>query len=261
MKPKRLMLGVRKVSKYTTELRYLQTQGFNFGLTDYPIFDPAYRAALNAKILAHYRYREIGSETPGKFKHYLNTKMNEIMPKYNKLYQSELLVFNPLYNVDYTEESKHIITGESDADTTLNADRIASGTQDNTQTRNLSTEDDGTNDDFTVDSDTPGGMISVGNIKGFTWASKANQQEHANHNLNTQTGTLVDDGANTLNETSESIGNTKTTVSNLDDYSKRVFGNLGTKNYSEMLLDFRATFLNIDMLIINELNECFMGVY
>jgi len=30
---------------------------------------------------------------------------------------------------------------------------------------------------------------------------------------------------------------------------------------SEMLLKFRETFLNVDMMVINDLKNCFMGVY
>lgn len=277
------------MSKYTTELRYLHSQGFVFGLDTYPIFDPAYRTALNKKILDHYKYREIGSETPARFKHYLNTKMAEIMPLYNKMYSSELLAFNPLYNADYTETSTKTTTGSSEADTALDTDRNATGSQENTNTRNLST--DGTNgntntrnltdtdaetiDLFSVDSDTPGGMISVGDIKGFTWASKANQQENAKVDTKHQTGTSIDAGSTSQHDTGTSIdvgtnaqhevatnvGNTTATISNLDDYVKRIVGNTGNKNYAEMVLDFRATFLNIDMLVINDLNELFMGVY
>lgn len=67
---------------------------------DYPIFDEQYRSVLNRKILKHYYTREIGEETYGLWKFRLNTRMNEIMPYYNKLYESELISFNPLYDVE-----------------------------------------------------------------------------------------------------------------------------------------------------------------
>jgi len=241
------------MAKYTTEVRSLHRQGFDFGLKDYPIFDPAYREVLNNKILAHYRYCEIGSETPGRFKHHLNTLMGEIMPYYNKLYQSELIEFNPLYNVDYTETSTKTTTGESDA----NATRNSSATNENTQTLDTTTNTTEIDDLLNVESDTPGGMLSVGDIKTNTWASKANRQDNTRTAETTNTGTVVDDGESTLSET----GNTTTTINNLDDYVKRVVGNTGGKNYAEMLLDFRATFLNIDLMVIKDLKQLFMGVY
>ena len=104
------------MSKYTTELRFIleayagldESEGndnvneiitkalpklFNF---DFPIFDEAYREVLERKIVRHYYTREIGFETIGLWKLKLNMVMNEIMPFYNKLYETELLKFNPL---------------------------------------------------------------------------------------------------------------------------------------------------------------------
>lgn len=70
---------------------------FNF---DFPIFDERYRNVLCSKILKHYYMREIGTETYGLWHLYLDTTLNEIMPYYNKLYETELLKFNPLYDID-----------------------------------------------------------------------------------------------------------------------------------------------------------------
>ena len=44
--------------------------------------------------------REIGAETVGLWQLWLNTKLEEIMPYYNQLYESALIEFNPLYNID-----------------------------------------------------------------------------------------------------------------------------------------------------------------
>ena len=65
----------------------------------YPIFDPSYKAVLETKILSHYYTREIGEETVGLWKHRLNSKLNEIMPYYNKLYESEAMKIDPLTNI------------------------------------------------------------------------------------------------------------------------------------------------------------------
>ena len=110
------------MSKYTTELRYIcevasgldESKGYNsvneiindsyqsiFDF-DYPIFDAVYKPVLEKKIIKHFYTREIGFETVGRWKLALDARMKEIMPYYNKLYQSEALVFNPLYDADYT---------------------------------------------------------------------------------------------------------------------------------------------------------------
>lgn len=107
------------MSRFTTEVRYIcdfysgmeesgdytdiderieNAQSHIFG--NYPIFDETYRSLLNKKILRHYYTREISEETIGLWKLRLNNRMNEIMPYYNQLYTSELLQFNPFYDVD-----------------------------------------------------------------------------------------------------------------------------------------------------------------
>lgn len=72
---------------------------FNF---DFPIFNENYREELEFKIIHHFYFREIGFETPGLFREYLNMKLNEIMPYYNQRYQSELLTYNPFDNINIT---------------------------------------------------------------------------------------------------------------------------------------------------------------
>lgn len=72
----------------------------------YPIFDPNYKEPLERKILTHFYTREICEETVGLWKLRLADKMNEIMPYYNQLYESELLKFNPFHDIDYVMTHK-----------------------------------------------------------------------------------------------------------------------------------------------------------
>ena len=124
------------MAKYTTELRSIlenyaglsESVGYEDVGTvitaargklfdfDYPIFDKSYRSVLETKICKHFYTREIGAETVGRFKLFLDMKLNEIMPYYNKLYTSELIEFNPLYNVDYS--TQHTTTGSGSSEDT-----------------------------------------------------------------------------------------------------------------------------------------------
>lgn len=54
--------------------------------TLYPLFDNEYRPTLQQKILLHYYTREICEETFALWKLRLISKLNDIMPYYNKLY-------------------------------------------------------------------------------------------------------------------------------------------------------------------------------
>lgn len=245
------------MANYTMTLQTLLDAKVSLGLADYPIFDESYRTALNNKITDHFRYREIGAETPAMFTFLLNRTMKEIMPLYNQYYSSALLTFNPLYNADYTQTDNK--TGSANGTTTNNL----------TQTNDLST---GTNGTVTIDNDktnthdlkdifseTPQTKVSEIDITGDTYATNADLQ----HNVDT----IAENGTSTTDETVTNTGTVKNTgtvtheITNTDDYARHVSGNTGNKNYSEMLLDFRKTFINTDMMVISELENLFMGVW
>lgn len=380
-----------------------------------PVFDESYKSVLFPKILRHYYTREIGLETVGLWKLKLNTKMAEIMPYYNQLYQSELLKFDPLKNTQYSVKSKrtfdgkNVLDGTQKTDTNSNTDFSGYRKTDNTDTetdkidRNLNTVTDyeqdekekfgkntahvydsqnahefgeentqnygktetqthNTTDENTINtstsyegaettknivpkefesltkySDTPQG--SVENIKagkyltnvtatvtpesesdsvktfenrvdkntGSTALTKTGNDTttfggtdvlvKSGTNTDTKTGEDTDreSGENDKNLTSNNIENVyettnntrknildgneniknvtiltsdilgktdnTTKIDNIDDYIESVFGKQGTETYSEMLMKFRNTFINIDMLVIENLESLFMGLW
>lgn len=59
----------------------------------------------------------------------------------------------------------------------------------------------------------------------------------------------------------DSTQSSNSSFTNTDEYLEHITGKRGTKTYSAMLLEYRKTLLNIDMLIINELEELFMLLY
>lgn len=116
------------MSKYTTLLRwYVDEKAQDDSLTvlekcqkvqsdifeQYPIFDENHRSVLNSKILRHYYFYEIGFETVGLFKEFLNAKMLEIMPYYNRLYNSVIEDMPIFDDVDYFEKTTNKEFGKS----------------------------------------------------------------------------------------------------------------------------------------------------
>lgn len=201
------------MSTYTTELRWVIEQGMDIGLKEYPIFDESYRDKLNKKIIEHYYFREIGFETVGLFKRFLNRKMNEIMPYYNQLYKSELIKIEPLTRIDLWEKFERVDDGEFTGEM-----------------------HDGV-DNFSIYSDTPQNMVQTELIQSNEWATNANK-EHNSEETTTQQNT-----------------------SNHLEHVKHNAGNDARRTDSEMLMEYRKTFLNIDMMIINELESCFMQIW
>lgn len=277
------------MSKYTTELRYLIENNFDIGLKDYPIFDENYREPLNRKIINHYYFREIGFETAELFKRYLNNTMNEIMPYYNQLFKSELLEFNPFYNVDKTVTADKNNNSVSDFVGNISGKNTQTADTENTQTNNgkqqtttaaTSTGESvgnstTTNKNKKVSSDTPQGFLSINSIENETYSSAAemgnaesinNSKATSNNAENGITDQTTADetkatGNSKSNATTETDTANKTTSNDFENYISHVIGKSEGETYSEMLMKFRETFLNIDMMIIDELKTCFMMIY
>ena len=299
------------MSKYTTQLRFIceneagftESQGFN-KIDDilpiaaprifnfyYPIFDNSYKLPLEQKILRHFYTREISEETYGLWKLRLEDKLNMIMPYYNKLYESELLQFNPLYDVDLTS------THSREANSTENVERAAvRSRQDVVNTDTSSTSDTTTNenriankqenvenhDDATqwdLYSDTPqGGINGIEGTTGETvendyYLTNARKKTNEDDNTTSDTATIAENNDAATSEftagTTDSQLNTNETFSNtddreintLEDYLEHVQGKRSGNTYSRMLLEYRQTFLNIDKMVIEELNDLFFGLW
>lgn len=253
------------MSKYTTEVRFIcensaglsKSEGadnvdsildkcwnkiFNF---DFPIFDENYRQVLCRKILKHYYTREIAHETVGRWKLALNAKLNEIMPYYNQLYKSELLEFNPFYDVDLTRSRE----GSGTSNKTSNNTETNSGTSKNVSSGS------GTSNTNTLNrfSDTPQNSMDTQGIADSVPLTTVTKVNEDNTTTNTSTDTLTRDDSKTGNGT-ENINST-------DKYIETVKGKQGTENYSNLLKKFRETFLNIDMMIIEDCSDCFFTLW
>lgn len=241
------------MSKYTTTIRMLLENGFELALDDYPIFDENYRKTLNKKIIDHFYFREIGFETAGLFNFYLKRTMNEIMPFYNQLYNSQLIKFNPLYNVEKTEtfladrKTDTINNQDSQSDTTAETKSNTTSTDNNTSLAN----------NKNVSSDTPQGKASVISIDDNTWATNATLSKNDVKNTGQSNS---DTNANATTGQNTSVTATAN-IKNLEEYSRKVIGKSEGESFSKMLLQFRDTFLNIDMQVIAELETLFMLIY
>lgn len=215
------------------------------GLADYPIFDESHRTVLNNKIIRHYYMREIGLETVELFRWFMRAKMHEIMPYYNQLYNSELIKFDPLSTSDMKKEWDIANTDDWDVDNT--------GTRGVNWTSKNDTKSDGTTSDREIFQDTPMSMLD-------------NPGNNPVKNLQYATTVTYDDGTSTANEHQTGSGdNTRTdNLNESGDRDKTEKGSWHEYGYdqpaADMLKKLRDTFLNIDMMIVNEVADLFMGI-
>ena len=89
---------------------------FNF---DYPLSDKVNREDFEIMILNHYIHRRIGFDTPTEFRIALNVKLNEIMPRYNKLF--DMLDGWDLYNDGEVTTRIQTDNGTNTLNNTINA--------------------------------------------------------------------------------------------------------------------------------------------
>lgn len=110
----------------TVELGEIVKSGVDIFDFDYPVPSPEIsyngktckvdfdKEKLEQKIIDHYYFRQIGQETVGRFKHYLKSKMQEIMPYYVQVYEFDAKFRNiedPLESYNLVETFEQVASG------------------------------------------------------------------------------------------------------------------------------------------------------
>ena len=268
-----------------------------------PFFDESYRSVLCQKILKHYYLREICCETVGIWKLWMNERLETIMPYYNQLYESELIKFEPLNDVNLTRKHDRTVDGTEERNgetsdtangtreiinngtknTTNNGTREVTGTNDTKETVTSDTTTSAESNETKRDlySDTPQGAITgLENENYLTNARKITDSVTSSGSEDTSTTRNIDNDY-TENDTTNNTENTTTnntenmttndtktgtnkvtgTSNTTEDYLETLIGKQGSSTYSKMLMEFRDTFLNIDMMVIDEFKDLFFGLW
>ena len=151
----------------------------DIGLAYYPIFDEGYRKILNGKIIDEYFNREIGMETIDDWKLALRRKMDQIMPFYNKLYESEKIEFNPLATMDIHSVSSGTNTSEESTNATVNNESTTTSKGRAVNSETPQTQLAGMADYATsaTDSNTESGVTGENTTSGESEATSNNESE------------------------------------------------------------------------------------
>lgn len=219
---------------------------------DYHIFDEAYRPVFETNFIRYFYMREIGFETEGLFKFQLESWLLLNMPYFNKMFESELITFDPLVNSEMTNES----TRTTDKDGTVNTTTNGDVTSTNNQTANGTKTDD----DFSriLEADTPDNRLQLTTQDGsgvLEYASKIT--EGTENNTSNTTNTV--NGSNT--ESSNVTGNTVTGVNEIEGYIQTRTGKIGAVSYSKMLMEYRESLVRVEKKMFEEMQQLFMLVY
>lgn len=215
------------------------------------IFDPNKLAQM---IVDHYYMHEIGFETPHLFRHYVLSRMNEIMQKYGLLIYSAALKYDPLINESYTETFNRDVTGTQTGNNNIENTQTGSTTSTSTDDRTITDNGSG----LQVHSDTPQGEINKSNILDGTYATDTNAYESTDSKTdnNTNTTNQNQDLTNTTTQTQDQKNNT------LENFIRKVEGNKGIYiTMQKLIMQYRETIAPYYQQIIDELQNLFMMIY
>lgn len=297
-------------AKYTIVLKTLlddpQTKALiDEALSTYPLYKPENeemftkvltREEINEKLLNHFKYREIGFETVGRFLDELQIAMEEIMPTYNQYFCSQDIINgleNIFDNVDVKVTFEEEKTGEKDSETdttgssSLTGQDSSSMEQNTTNTGSSSTTgSDSSNTsegsetaNKNVSSETPQSQLSITgkDIDNVSYADKvtwnkdntersietSGQTSSNSSSENEGSSTGTSETNKTENVTTEGNVTGKEIVKETLKNTLIRKGNHGVNTYAHDMLEFRELFLNVVQMIIKDprIQELFMGVY
>jgi hypothetical protein len=184
-----------------------RTTIFNF---DYPLSDKVNREDFEVMILNHFIHRRIGFDTPTEFRIALNVKLNEIMPRYNKLF--DMLDGWDLYSGGETTTRVQTDNGTNTLNNTINANNTNISDRRNSQMPQNEIQD----------------------------VKDGNYMTDYNYDTNTDSGTTVSDtsgtNTNTTNETitrspSDKIRIYKEFMENVNNIYSLIFKDLDSLFY------------------------------
>ena len=247
-------------------------------LSSYPLYEEVVkpngisyiptREALNEAILNHYKYREIGFETVGRFLDEFEISMKEIMPYYNQLFKTVDTMNNIediFGNVDvtetFTETREGSSSGKVSGETTGTNEASNTSIATDNQNSNVDMSDNGKN----IKSDTPQDDLSITSedIDSVSYASEVNWNKN---NSNSKTNSS---GNSTAESESQSIsknitsGENESTETTITTHTFNKKGNQGVNTYAHDMIEFRNTILNVVQQIINDsrISELFLMIY
>lgn len=112
-------------------------------------------------------------------------------------------------------------------------------------------------------SDTPQGAIS--DLESGRYLTNATIENNVYQNVRditqTDSTTSESNGGSTTESSVSNTGSSNTSIKDTETYLEVVKGKQGSTSFTKLLMEYRDTFLNIDMLVIDELNELFMGLW
>lgn len=289
------------MADFTVRLVDLIKSGYDVeskAMASWPSPTDEWRNEVNAAILRHYYFREIGAETADMFSFFLDAALNEVMPYYNERRAANLLDIgvDPLVSFstqtntsgtnegtrtsNSTDKNTHTINRTTKDDySNTNTSTINTSGQSNTEgstTDTSSNSSDGYNKEYAIPTtggssgNAPGGFSddyatggSVNHVSGTANGSGTNKSDTTSSGKTENSGSGTNTGTRT-----ESGGDVDEGTRNGSETSKGSSASNTTSTGTnipkfELLAKYRETIENVIAMIIHnpKISQCFMGIY
>jgi hypothetical protein len=253
---------------------------------DYPLFTPDYKKDFETRFIRNFYFTEIGFETEEMFKFHLENWLQINMPFWNNMLKSELITYDPLTNtkVDSTANKtkdrtqNDIKDGTQHSNTSGTSNTVNDLTSETNVTAGSDTTEGVDESRFNrhLESDTPDSRLTITpNTDGsgtIEYASRITEDKDTDIRNSTKStdatndSNTTDHATNDVTASSNSDGTSHetldSTVHETDADVSNTTGKIGSQTYSQMIKEYRETFLRIEKDLFAEMREkLFMLVY
>lgn len=239
------------MANYTMEIREMINNPVINGVFtfDYPFYNDNIEDKKEFEELfeKYFYFREIGFETPDRFKMKLESKLKLIMPYYRQLALTE---WNKVKTVELMMNSKNL-TETTTHEQTLSGTSTNSGTSTSSINQSTNGSNNSTLSQSSKESRLENGVSSVSLSDGYlTGVSESSQSTtDANSSESTQSGTSEE----------QATTNTNQTITDTTTFTSK--GDIGIQTPAYAIAEWRKVIINLNEQIIKECEDLFMKIY
>ena len=239
------------MANYTMEIREMINNPVINGVFtfDYPFYNDNIEDKKEFEELfeKYFYFREIGFETPDRFKMKLESKLKLIMPYYRQLALTE---WNKVKTVELMMNSKNL-TETTTHEQTLSGTSTNSGTSTSSINQSTNGSNNSTLSQSSKESRLENGVSSVSLSDGYlTGVSESSQTTtDPNSNEGTQSGTTEE----------QATTNTNQTITDTTTFTSK--GDIGIQTPAYAIAEWRKVIINLNEQIIKECEDLFMKIY
>lgn len=254
------------MANYTMEIRQMIDNPliglFTF---DYDFYsdNPKDKEAFEKLFIQWYYFREIGFETPERFKLKLQAKLNLIMPYYRQLALTEWDKVRTVEqmmtskNLKETTEHKQSIEGSNESESNASSSSHQSdNTNQSSTSSGSSTSSSSTND---KQSNLADGVAQASLTSGYLTSVSESTNDSDTSVSSDGESNVSTSSQGTSEQTGTTSGSNKQELTETTTFSS--VGDIGIQTPAYAITEWRKVLININQMIIDDCNELFMKLY